>query len=134
MNSQVKNIYFDEFTSEVYALFGMLGSVSQKKIHNSEIIEVLELNDISSGWCKVDYYKGSSFDLRNELVTTLPFTRNKILIYGGKNVRDGGKLFGLFLIDRMEVIKADKEVIEKIKLEQKKLKLLNNTYNKTTSL
>ena len=128
------NIYFDEFTSEVYALFGMLGSVSQKKIHNSEIIEVLELNDISSGWCKVDYYKGSSFDLRNELVTTLPFTRNKILIYGGKNVRDGGKLFGLFLIDRMEVIKADKEVIEKIKLEQKKLKLLNNTYNKTTSL
>ena len=128
------NIYFDEFTSEIYALFGMLGNVSQKHINNSEIIEVLELNDISSGWCKVDYYKGSSFDLRNELVTTLPFTRYKILIYGGKNVRDGGKLFGLFLIDRMEVIKADKEVIEKIKCEQKKMKLLNNTYSKTNSL
>ena len=128
------NIYFDEFTSEIYALFGMLGNVSQKHINNSEIIEVLELNDISSGWCKVDYYKGSSFDLRNELVTTLPFTRNKILIYGGKNVRDGGKLFGLFLIDRMEVIKADKEVIEKIKYEQKKIKLLNNTYSKTNAL
>ena len=128
------NIYFDEFTSELYALFGMLGTVSQKHINNSETIEVLELNDISSGWCKVDYYKGSSFDLRNELVTTLPFTRNKILIYGGKNVRDGGKLFGLFLIDRMEVIKADKEVIEKIKCEQKRIKLLNNAYTKTTSL
>ena len=128
------NIYFDEFTSEIYALFGMIGNVSQKHIHNSEIIEVLELNDISSGWCKVDYYKGSSFDLRNELVTTLPFTRNKILIYGGKNVRDGGKLFGLFLIDRMEVIKADKEVIEKIKCEQKKIKLLNNAYSKTNAL
>ena len=128
------NIYFDEFTSELYALFGMLGTVSQKHINNSETIEVLELNDISSGWCKVDYYKGSSFDLRNELVTTLPFTRNKILIYGGKNVRDGGKLFGLFLIDRMEVIKADKEVIEKIKCEQKRIKLLNNAYTKTTSV
>ena len=124
------NIYFDEFTSEVYALFGMLGNVSQKHINNSEAIEVLELNDISSGWCKIDYYKGSSFDLRNELVTTLPFTRNKLLIYGGKDVRDGGKLFGLFLIDKMEVIKADKEVIEKIKCEQKKIKLLNNTYAK----
>ena len=124
------NIYFDEFTSELYALFGMLGNVSQKHVNNSEIIEVLELNDISSGWCKVDYYKGSSFDLRNEFVTTLPFTRNKILIYGGKNVRDNGKLFGLFLIDRLEVIKADKEVIENIKCEQKKMKLLNNTYAK----
>lgn len=125
------NIYFDSFTSEIYALFGMLGTVTQKHVNNSEVIEVLELNDISSGWCKVDYYKGSSFDLRNEIVTTLPFTRTKLLIYGGKNVRDGGKLFGLFLIDRMEVIKADKDIIEKIKYEQKKIKLLNNTVAKT---
>ena len=128
------NIYFDEITSELYALFGLLGNVSQKHPNNSEIIEVLELNDISSGWCKVDYYKGSSFDLRNEFVTTLPFTRNKILIYGGKNVRNNGKLFGLFLIDRLEVIKADKEVIENIKCEQKKIKLLNNTYAKMSGL
>ena len=127
------NIYFNDFTSEIYALFGMLGNVSKKHINNSEIIEVLELNDISSGWCKVDYYKGSSFDIRNEPVTTLPFTRNKLLIYGGKGARDAGKLFGLFLIDRMEVIKADKDVIEKIKCEQKKMKLLNNTYSKSTA-
>ena len=33
----------------------------------------------------------------------------------------------------MEVIKADKEVIEKIKCEQKKIKLLNNTYSKTNA-
>ena len=127
------NIYFNDFTSEIYALFGMLGNVSKKHINNSEIIEVLELNDISSGWCKVDYYKGSLFDIRNEPVRTLPFTRNKLLIYGGKGARDGGKLFGLFLIDRMEVIKADKDVIEKIKCEQKKMKLLNNTYSKSTA-
>jgi hypothetical protein len=124
------NIHFNDFTSEIYALFGMLGNVSKKHINNSEIIEVLELNDISSGWCKVDYYKGSSFDIRNEIVTTLPFTRNKLLIYGGKSVREVGKLFGLFLIDRLEVIKADKEVIEKIKCEQKKIKLLNKTHSK----
>ena len=127
------NIYFDEFTSEIYALFGMLGSVTQKKVQNSEVIEVLELNDISSGWCKVDYYKGSFFDVRNEIVTTLPFTRNKLLLYGGKNVRDGAKLFGLFLIDKMEVIRADRDVIEKIKCEQKKIKLLNNNYAKMAS-
>ena len=128
------NIYFDEFTSEIYALFGMLGNVTQKKVQNSEIIEVLELNDISSGWCKVDYYKGSFFDVRNEIITTLPFTRNKLLLYGGKNVRDGAKLFGLFLIDKMEVIRADRDVIEKIKCEQKKIKLLNNSYAKMASV
>ena len=30
----------------------------------------------------------------------------------------------------MELIKADKDVIEKIKLEQKKIKMINNTYGK----
>ena len=30
----------------------------------------------------------------------------------------------------MELIKADKDVIEKIKYEQKKIKIINNTYGK----
>ena len=124
------NIYFDEFTSELYALFGALGNYSEKKNIYSEAIEVLELNDISSGWCKIDYYKGSSFDIRQENVSTSPFTRTKLLIYGGKSSRDNEKLFGIYLIDKMELIKADKDVIEKIKYEQKKIKMINNTYGK----
>jgi hypothetical protein len=124
------NIYFDEFTSELYALFGALGNYSEKKNIYSETIEVLELNDISSGWCKIDYYKGSSFDIRQENVSTLPFTRTKLLIYGGKSSRENENLFGIYLIDKMELIKADKDVIEKIKYEQKKIKMINNTYQK----
>ena len=123
------NIYFDEFTSELYALFGALGNYSEKKNY-SEAIEVLELNDISSGWCKIDYYKGSSFDIRQENVSISPFTRTKLLIYGGKSSRENESLFGIYLIDKMELIKADKDVIEKIKLEQKKIKMINNTYGK----
>ena len=124
------NIYFDEFTSELYALFGALGNYSERKNVYSEVIEVLELNDISSGWCKIDYYKGSSFDIRQEIVTTYPFTRTKLLIYGGKSSRDNENLFGMYLIDSMELIKVDKDVIEKLKLEQKKIKMMNNAYNK----
>ena len=90
----------------------------------------MELNDISSGWCKIDYYKGSSFDIRQENVTTLPFTRTKLLIYGGKSSRDNENLFGIYLIDKMGLIKADKDVIEKIKFEQKKIKMINKTYEK----
>ena len=124
------NIYFDEFTSELYALFGALGNYSEKKSVYSEAIEVLELNDISSGWCKIDYYKGSSFDIRQENVSMSPFTRTKLLIYGGKSSRENENLFGIYLIDKMELIKADKDVIEKIKYEQKKIKMINNTYGK----
>ncbi len=124
------NIYFDEFTSELYALFGALGHYSEKKNIYSEAIEVLELNDISTGWCKIDYYKGSSFDIRQENVSISPFTRTKLLIYGGKSSRENENLFGIYLIDRMELIKADKDIIEKIKYEQKKIKMINNTYGK----
>ena len=122
------NIYFDEFTSELYALFGALGNYSEKKNIYSEAIEMLELNDISSGWCKIDYYKGSSFDIRQENLITLPFTLTKLLIYGGKSSRENENLFGIYLIDKMELIKADKDLIEKIKCEQKKIKMINNTY------
>ena len=94
----------------------------------------MELNDISSGWCKVDYYKGSSFDLRQEFVTILPFTRTKLLIYGGKSVRDSLKLFGLYLIDKMELIKSDKDLIDKINWEQKKIKSINKAYNKMNNV
>jgi len=120
------------FTSELYALFGALGDYSEKKNVYSEAIEVLELNDISSGWCKIDYYKGSSFDIRQENVTTFPFTRTKLLIYGGKSSRDNENLFGIYLIDKMGLIKADKDLIEKIKYEQKKIKMINKTYEKMT--
>ena len=124
------NIYFDEYTSELYALFGALGDYSEKKNIYSEVIEMLELNDISSGWCKIDYYKGSSFDIRQENLITLPFTLTKLLIYGGKSSRENENLFGIYLIDKMELVKADKDLIEKIKCEQKKLNMINNAYGK----
>ena len=123
------NIYFDEFTSELYALFGAMGYFSDKKNVYSEVIEVLEFKDISSGWCKVDYYKGSSFDIRQENVNILPFTRTKLLIYGGKG-KDNENLFGIYLIDKMELVKADKDIIDKIRYEQKKLRTINNNCNK----
>ena len=124
------NIYFDEFTSELYAFFGIVGNYKDKKHVNSEIVEVLELNDISSGWYKIDYYKGSSFGIRQENVSILPFTRTKLLIYGGKSNRENENIFGIYLIDKMELIKANKDLIDKIKLEQKKIKLVNKSYGK----
>ena len=124
------NLYFDSFSSDVYAMFGMEHNITNLKNNNSEIIEVLELNDISSGWIKIDYYKGSNVNLKQTLVTVVPFTRDKLLIYGGKNSRVNKHLYALFLMTKNEIIKADEKILEEIKREEKKIKFVNSTVNK----
>ena len=105
-------------------------NITNLKNNNSEIIEVLELNDISSGWIKIDYYKGSNVNLKQTLVTVVPFTRDKLLIYGGKNSRVNKHLYALFLMTKNEIIKADEKILEEIKREEKKIKFVNSTVNK----
>ena len=128
------NIYFDEFTSELYALFGALGNYSEKKNVYSEAIEVLELNDISSGWCKIDYYKGSSFDIRQENVSMSPFTRTKLLIYGGSSARSIEKrLFAIFDMIKNECIKVDSATMDLIKQEENKIRAFDNAIEKMSN-
>ena len=125
------NIYFDQFMSEVYALFGMNGTISnQFRKDYSDIIEVIELNDIESGWIHVDYYEGSQVNLKKEYLTTVPFTRTKLLIYGGMTPRESKKLFALYLMDKNEIMKADKKILEEIKIEEQKIKYINKSVSK----
>ena len=115
------NIYFDKFSSDVYAIFGMIGPVTKTKNNNIDIIEVIELNDINSGWFKVDYYKSNNLNLREEIVQIAPFTRDKLLIYGAKNNRFGNKLYALFLMDKNEIVIADENIRDEIKKEENKI-------------
>ena len=56
----------------------------------------------------------------------MPFTRDKLLIYGCYDVRSiEKKLFALFNMNTNECIKIDKEVLELIKLEEKKIELFD---------
>ena len=41
----------------------MIGSITKTKNNNIDIIEVIELIDINSGWFKVDYYKSNNLNL-----------------------------------------------------------------------
>ena len=116
------NIYFDGITSDLYAMFGMKGDIIEKK-NNSDVIEVLELNDIKSGWIKVDYYKSADLNFKINYCTVLPFTRDKLLIYGGNNPRVYKKLFALFNMSKNEVMKVDTQTMEQIKLEEKRIKM-----------
>ena len=115
------NIYFDKYSSDIYAIFGMIGSITKTKNNNIDIIEVIELNDINSGWFKVDYYKSNNLNLREDIVQIAPFTRDKLLIYGAKNNRFGNKLYALFLMDKNEIVIADENIRDEIKREENKI-------------
>ena len=125
------NIYFNFLTNDLFALFGISGDISNKQMKYSDIIEVIEMNNISNGWAKVDYYKGSGFTLKNNYCMTLPFTKDKLLIYGADNMRSTNKnLFSLFDLNKNECIKVDINTLEQIKIEEKKIRLFDLALNK----
>jgi hypothetical protein len=123
------NIYFDAITSDLYALFGMEGNIAEKNIY-CDSIEVLELNDIKSGWIKVDYYKSADLNLKLNFCTVVPFTRDKLLIYGGNNSRVQKRLFALFDMSKNECMKVDTQTMEQIKMEEKKIKIVDSALSK----
>ena len=124
------NIYYNNITSDLFVLFGMEGEMTQKT-KNTDVIEVLELNDIISGWMMVDYYKSVGLDLKNNYCITLPFTRDKLLIYGGSSARSIEKrLFALFDMIKNECIKVDSETMDLIKREENKIRAFDNALEK----
>ena len=116
------SIFFDQTTSDVYSIFGMEGAVSKKKNY-SEVIEVLELNDISCGWLKVDYYKSSMIDLKENFVDVCPFTRDKLLIRGVRNMRSNKRINALFDMTKNEIVQASEKVLEQLRKEENKIKV-----------
>ena len=119
------NIYYNCLNCELYALFGMEGEMTEKN-KNSDIIEVLKMNDILSGWKKIDYYRSSGLNIKSNYCITLPFTRENLLIYGCTTARAiEKKLFAFFNMVKSECIKVDKETLELIKLEEKKIKFFD---------
>ena len=126
------NIYYNAITSDLFVLFGMEGEMTEKT-KNTDAIEVLELNDIIGGWMMVDYYKSVGLDLKSNYCLTLPFTRDKLLVYGGASARSIEKrLFALFDMIKNECIKVDSDTMDLIKREEKQIRAFDNAIEKIT--
>ena len=124
------NIYYNNVTSDLFVLFGMEGGMNGKP-KNTDVIEVLELNDIMSGWMKVEYYKSVGFDMKNNYCVTLPFTRDKLIVYGGTSARSIEKgIFALFDMIKNEIIKVDSKTMDLIKLEENKIRSFDTALQK----
>ena len=124
------NIYYNNITSDLFVLCGMEGEMNSKT-RNTDVIEVLELSDIMGGWMMVDYYKSVGLDLKGNYCITLPFTRDKLLVYGGSSARSLEKrLFALFDMIKNECIKVDSDTMDLIKREENKIRAFDNALEK----
>ena len=119
------NLYYNNITEQIYVLFGLKGNLWDKNSKNSDKIEVLNLNNIDKGWINIEYYKSIGLDLKVNFCKTMPFTRDKLIIFGGNNVRsfEEQNFYALFDMNKNEIIKVDKQTMELIKLEEKKMRL-----------
>ena len=115
------SIYFDKNTSDVYALFGLEGKISKKRNY-SNLIEVIELNDISCGWIKVDYYKRAMIDLKENYVEVYPFTKDKLLLRGikAKNHKYINAFYDLY---KNEIVNVSDKVAEQLRIEDNQFKI-----------
>ena len=119
------NVYYNNITEQIYVLFGMKGNLWDKNNKNSDKIEVLNLNNIDKGWINIDYYKSIGLDLKVNFCKTMPFTKEKLIIFGGNNIRsfEEQNFYALFDMNKNEIIKVDKQTMELIKLEEKKMRI-----------
>ena len=119
------SIFYNNITEQIYVLFGMKGNLWDKISKNSDKIEVLNLNNIDNGWINIEYYKSIGLDLKVNFCKTMPFTKDKLIITGGNNVRsfEEQTFYALFDMNKNEIIKVDKQTMELIKLDEKKMRL-----------
>ncbi len=67
----------------------------------------------------VDYYQSAGLDLKL-YYCVLAFNREKLFIYGGNKGRKRKKAFALFIMNKCEINKVNKENLELIKIEEKR--------------
>ena len=122
------NLYYNKFTNDLFVLFGIEGNIKENKF--SDKIEVIELNDIKSGFYKIDYYKESDINLNLFYCKCIPFMKEKLIIFGGNSNRQDGKFFVMFDMNKNEITKVDKNILDELKLEERNQIYLNSTIQK----
>ena len=126
------NVYYNNINEQIYVLFGMKGNIWEKNNKNIDKIEMLELNNIEKGWIVVDYYKSCGIDLKFNFCKTIPFTKDKLIIFGGNNMRGSESLnfYVIFDMNKNEIFQVDKQTMDMIKIEEKKMRMADYSLTK----
>lgn len=101
-----------------YAMFGVIGEVVNKKL--SDVIEVIDLIDMNKGWYKFDYSNKTGVDLKTKELIIYLVSNDKVLIYGGVEVRTNNTLYLVLDLTTLEMNKVCDKVAEEMKIECEK--------------
>jgi hypothetical protein len=116
-------VYFDNLGSKIYALFGLNGDITVSNY--SDVIEVVELQDLQKGWMKIDYLNKSTMHFKLKYCSVYPLTKDKLLIYGANSLRNSLKSFAVFDLVKKEIFKVDSKMMELIISQARKSKRLS---------
>jgi hypothetical protein len=107
-------IYFDAISSNLYAFFGKVGSITTGLC--SEVIDVLDLNDMDKGWQQVIYNNRCDLDFRY-YCSVSPLFKDKIIVIGTSLGRETARTSAIYSIKKNEFVKIDNKMYEEIRME-----------------
>lgn len=110
INRANTHIIMNDKSNTLCALFGISGNVSNKKFLDS--IEILHLSNINSGWYKLDYINKTGIDLKQYELKVKQTHNNKILIYGGVEMRNNSTMYIILDPVTIEMKKLNKNQFE----------------------
>lgn len=111
------SIYIDKIGTFAYIISGIVGNISSSLY--SDAIEYLDLIDMNQGWVKLELNNKANVDLKTSESRIFPLTESKFLIYGPSESRNSNRCYVVLDLKRNELIKIEKDEIEKIKVKVK---------------
>lgn len=110
------NIYVDKIGMYVYAIFGIEGSINKKEF--SDVIEVLNMMDMTNGWARIEYNKKCLVDLKKTDLKVFELTPDKLMFYGAIENRDNIHCHLIFDLRNFDMYQINVEDLEKIKVNR----------------
>jgi hypothetical protein len=123
-------LYFDKRRAHLYAFFGQIGSIIANNY--SDVIEVLDFNDMETGWAKIIYNNKSDMNL-SYYCGVFPLYKNQILMIGGNQGRSKLRTSSVYHLRKQELGKIDSKLLEEIRFEARKNPRLSIILAKLTS-
>ncbi|MCQ2819153.1 MAG: hypothetical protein MJ252_17965 [archaeon] len=119
MNFPRADVYFhfDKPKGLMFTMFGKEGNILDDQ--HSNIIEVLDLADFRTGWCKVEYFNRAEVNLK-KYMNFFPLSNCLLLAYGAETSRRGKKIGVIVDLAKFEIYKISHEMKELLYMAAKR--------------
>jgi hypothetical protein len=123
-------LFFDKRRTHLYSFFGQVGSILANNY--SDVVEVLDFNDMETGWAKVIYNNKCDMNL-NYYCGVFPLYRDQILMVGGNHGRSKLRTSSVYHVRKQELGNIDNKLLDDIRLAARKSPRISIILAKLTS-